>query len=264
MKVNKPIKQDWNQYENYLLDCIAEPKLDGIRCLLTKEDNQVKLVREDGTIKTKQYPEIIKATENIPDGTIIDGEICILKNEYFANFFELLQRNTVVDDLKIRLLAKKMPATFMAFDVLKYEDQDTTKEILSSRKEILGRIPVNERVNQVSVFEPKDLVEKVTQFDMEGIVTKNLNSVYNSEWQKFKHWYESDFKVIGFTSEVNLISALELEDMKGNYVGKVNYTGYPQTEEWAKKVVGMTAVVRYMKTNTLKLRHPVLVELREK
>jgi ATP-dependent DNA ligase len=100
--------------------------------------------------------------------------------------------------------------------------------------------------------------------DLEGIVIKNKFSTYRQDWFKFKFLYEDDFIVVGTTSEKRLISSLVLENMKGEPVGNCNYINYPQTEEMKKKVIGMKAVVRYMKTNGKNLRFPVLQELRAK
>ena len=96
----------------------------------------------------------------------------------------------------------------------------------------------------------------------EGIVLKDPNSKYDSKWLKYRKYLESDLKVVDVTSEKRLISALVLENSKGESVGKVNYTGYPQTEEMKKKVIGMTAVVEHMQTKDGKVRFPVLKELR--
>ena len=81
-KINKPKSQKWDKLDNYL-DYIAEPKLDGMRCLLVKQDDKLSLVRGDGTIKTIQFPEIIDKLKklNLPNGTILDGEVCIPRSE---------------------------------------------------------------------------------------------------------------------------------------------------------------------------------------
>ncbi len=117
-------------------------------------------------------------------------------------------------------------------------------------------------------FTPTEIRPFIEKYEMEGVVVKLRSAKYYDDKAqiKLKAWEEDDFKVTGFTSSERLISALEIVDFDGNDRGKVNYTGYPDTEEWAKKVVGMTAVVRYLKytDNTgNKLKFPVLKELRE-
>ncbi|MFB5648461.1 MAG: hypothetical protein ACE5RM_03135, partial [Candidatus Nitrosomaritimum aestuariumsis] len=79
--INKPKKKEWKEYSNYTDDkWIAEPKLDGMRCELRNLD-QVNLVRENGNVKTMQFPEIIRAVgDSLPQETILDGEICLLED----------------------------------------------------------------------------------------------------------------------------------------------------------------------------------------
>ena len=263
---SKPVKKEWSEYDSFGSKFVAEPKLDGMRCELRNLD-QVRLVRENGYDKTEQFPEIIQSVnDNLPQDTILDGEICIPDGELRADFFTLLTRNTT-DKLKIKLLSKRIPATFVAFDIRRLEGENMENKSYEQRREALESLKIMDTFPMLNVrlmpkFEPKVLLPKVEPMNLEGIVLKNKFSTYGQNWFKFKYYLEDDFTVVGITSEKKLISSLELENSKGESVGNVNYTGYPQTQEMKSKVVGMTAVVRYMKTNGKTLRFPVLQELR--
>ncbi len=264
--VNKPLKMNWDSYSNYP-NFFAEPKLDGMRIQIVKDD-KFRLLRENGLDKTKQFPEIFNQLSNLPEDTILDGEICILENEFVADFQKLQTRQTT-NDLKIKLLSKSSPATFVAFDILRYEGENLGNFPLHARKEYLKNIDQIIQLGNLSniqvikQYDPNDLRSKIEQLkNAEGIVLKDPESDYDQKWLKYRKYLESDFKVVGVTSDKRLISALELENDKGESVGKVNYTGYPVTKEWKDKVVGMTAVVEHMQTNDGKVRFPVLKELR--
>lgn len=266
--INKPKKKEWKEYSNYTDDkWIAEPKLDGMRCELRNLD-QVNLVRENGNVKTMQFPEIISAVgDSLPQETILDGEICLLdrENKLRADFQTLSPRFNLGDRLRIKLLSKRIPATFVAFDILKFKGENMENKSYEQRREALESITFPElNVSLMPQFKPQDLLPKVEPMDLEGIVIKNKFSTYRQDWFKFKFLYEDDFIVVGTTSEKRLISSLVLENMNGEPVGNCNYINYPQTEEMKKKVIGMKAVVRYMKTNGKNLRFPVLQELRAK
>lgn len=265
--INKPKKKEWKEYSNYTdSKWIAEPKLDGMRCELRNLD-QVRLVRENGNDKSMQFPEIVSAVGNsLPSETILDGEICLLEeNKLRADFFSLSPRFNLQDKLRIKLNAKSMPATFVAFDILKLKGEDMQNKSYEDRRQALESITLPElNVSIMPQFTPQELLPKVEPMDLEGIVLKNKFSTYRQDWFKFKYLYEDDFIVVGTTSEKRLISSLVLENMKGEPVGNCNYINYPQTEEMKKKVIGMKAVVRYMKTNGKTLRFPVLQELRAK
>ena len=263
MVVNKPIKMSWDSYSNNST-FLAEPKLDGIRIQVDK----FSLLRENGVNKTKQFPELIDQISKLPDDTILDGEICILENEFVADFQKLQTRSTT-NDLKIKLLSKKIPATFVAFDILKYEGENLEQFPLHVRKEYLKNIEQiftlekSSNLKVIQQYDPQKLKTKIESLEhAEGIVLKDPNSTYDTKWLKYRKYLESDLKVVDVTSDKRLISALVLENSKGESVGKVNYTGYPQTEDMKKKVIGMTAVVEHMITKDGKVRFPVLKELR--
>lgn len=270
MVVNKPIKMSWDSYSTQSQSFLAEPKLDGIRIQVVKDD-KARLLRENGVDKTKQFPELFEQIKKLPDDTILDGELCILDQampEFVADFQKLQTRSTT-NDLKIKLLSKKIPATFVAFDILRYEGINLLNQPLLERKEYLKNIDqlfTLENTNNLKVIKQYEPLKLKTQIELlehaEGIVLKDPNSVYDSKWLKYRKYFESDLKVVGVTSEKRLISALNLENSKGENVGKVNYTGYPQTNEWKNKVIGMTAVVEHMQTKDGKVRFPVLKELR--
>lgn len=246
---------------------VAEPKLDGERCLVTKENDKITLIRENGNIKNSHYPELVDFFSNLnslPNNSILDGEACVLKNDYHANFNHLLNRQTT-GSLRQKLLLQQLPVTFVGFDILKYDGDDLTRESYDYRRSILEK--TGARI--MPQFTPAQIHPLINEFQMEGVVVKNRSAKYYDDKAqiKLKAWEEKDFIVVGFTSGNRLISALEIKTLDGNDAGKVNYTGYPDTEEWAKKVVGMTAVVRYLKytDNTgEKLKFPVLKELRER
>lgn len=263
-KLNKPIKADLSILKKLDDNWVAEPKLDGTRCLLMKQDGMVALVREGGTVKTTQYPEIINAAEDLPDNTILDGELCILESPLRANFNLILKRETI-DRTKIKLLSQRVPATFVAFDVLAINDYDIHDNDFFHRRVHLETIPTNDRVKIITQYNPSDLAPMISQNNMEGIVLKDVRSSYASKWFKIKNLVENDFIITGYTSENRPITALELADANGNYVGKVNYNPrlFRQDNKIKQLLKGSTAVVQYMPSDG-KLRFPVLKDIRIK
>jgi len=261
IQTNEVDKLLGKKFANY----IAEPKLDGERCLVRKENEKITIIRENDNVKNSQYPELVDFFSNLsslPNNTILDGEACVLKNDFHANFNQLLNRQTT-SSLKQKLLLEQLPVSFVGFDILKFDGDDLTRESFDYRRSILEK--TGARI--MPQFTPAQIHPLINKYQMEGVVVKDRTAKYYDEKAqiKLKAWEEHDFKVVGFTSGSRMISALEIETLDGKDAGKVNYTGYPDTEEWAKKVVGMIAVVRYLKytDNTgEKLKFPVLKELR--
>jgi len=260
MKIAKPKQLEWKDYNKYP-DWIAEPKYDGERVILDVKNSKITIHREETNIKNANYPEVVESAKNLPD-CILDGEMCVLNSEYQAQFEKILNRQAT-DPTKVAMLRKTMPATFMAFDILKYNDTNLESEKFAERRALLNKIPESTNIKLVKQFKPRELFPLVKQYNMEGIVLKNPNSLYKDAGLKFKNYIESDFKVVGIYSNKKIISALELEDLNGNYVGRCNWSKYPCTQEWANKVVGMIAVVWHFWTNGGKVRFPILKELRK-
>ena len=253
---NKPIFAEWKEIEKFT-HFVAEPKLDGMRCFMKKINGKLELVRDDGRSKTLQFPEII-ANNDIPEGTILDGEVCIPIDKYRADFELISKRMNVTDSLKIRVRAKENPASFIAFDVIKYDSKDIRNFSYTDRRKILEDISIP-RVDQIDILELK---KKVKELEMEGMVVKNPNDSYNGKWIKFKNLEERDFKVIGITSVTRPISSLVLANQQGVEVGAVSY---PSNRDMTINPIGKTAIVIYqvMQNKTQKLRFPVLKELRD-
>lgn len=264
MYLNKPKVIITNTHFKRLMNqgYVIEPKLDGSRHIIKSENQSITILRESGRIKNSQFPEILNNII-LPDNTIIDGEVCYLKSDLVSDFYSVLPRENLMNQTKINLLSKEFPLTFVAFDIIKYQDKDLRELSYTTRREYLNKIQTNNNLKVITNYN----LEQFTKFDrtnMEGIVIKNPNGSYNSDQFKYKFYVETDFNVIGYTSETRLISALELADQDNNYVGKVNYINYPQTKDFAEKLKGMVAVVRHQWTNNNKVKFPVLKELRSK
>ena len=264
MYLNKPKVVNTNSHLKKLIQrgYVIEPKLDGSRHILKNENDQVIILRESGRIKNSQFPEIANNVL-LPSDTILDGEVCYLKSDLVSDFYSVLPRENLMNQTRINLLSKELPLTFVAFDIIKYQGKDLSDLNYSTRREYLNKIQTNNNLKVITNYNLDQYVE-LDKTNMEGIVLKNPNANYNADQFKFKFYIETDFNVIGFTSENRLISALELTDQDNNYVGKCNYINYPQTKEYAEKLKGMIAVVKHQWTNNNKIKFPVLKELRSR
>lgn len=256
-EVNKPDEISWNPDSDF----IAEPKLDGMRGIIKSYGfDSYDLLSEKGVNKKIQFPEIVPKFQ---DETIIDGEICIPINEWKSDFEAIQKRITLQQPQLIAHYAKTKPVKFVAFDILKYKGKDLTDTPLKERRSLLSTLILNTtqpNIELVPQGKPNSMWKKIREEDGEGIVIKKHHGKYFDQWIKQKNWKELDFVVSGVEErKVNWV--LNLEDQDGHDVGNVTMTGYDKTDELKKRIIGMTAVIKFLGFNK-KLRIPILKELR--
>src|SRR4029453_7749222 len=88
---------------------LYEVKFDGYRCLAGRDSTGVTLWSRRGNLFTNQFPNIARACERVPSGTLVDGEIVAL-DESGQISFNLLQHHR----------SRAQALLFYAFDVLIY------------------------------------------------------------------------------------------------------------------------------------------------
>ena len=71
---------------------LYEVKFDGYRCLAGRDSTGVTLWSRRGNLFTNQFPQIAEACEQLPPGTLVDGEIVAL-DESGRVSFNLLQHH---------------------------------------------------------------------------------------------------------------------------------------------------------------------------
>src|SRR5687768_16743332 len=113
-----------------------EWKYDGIRAQLVQRDGQSWLWSRGEDLITDRFPEI--SSVSLPDGTVIDGEIVIWKNDKPAPFSDL-QKRIGRKTLSSKMLGE-VPAVFMAFDLLEHEGRDIRNTIQSERRRVLEEV----------------------------------------------------------------------------------------------------------------------------
>jgi DNA ligase 1 len=111
----------------------AEWKYDGIRAQFVRRQGQNWLWSRGEELITDRFPDISSAA--LPDGTVLDGEIVIWKNNAPAPFAELQQR-IGRKTLSAKLLAE-LPAAFIVYDVLEYRGEDLRQTPQSERRALL-------------------------------------------------------------------------------------------------------------------------------
>jgi bifunctional non-homologous end joining protein LigD len=177
---------------------IFERKLDGIRCLATRDASGVRLVSRTGRAMNHEYPTIVAALEREPsDDFIADGEIVAFENGITS--FSRLQRRG----------RERVPVFLYVFDLPRHAGEDLRDLPLRERKARLRRAlqfggPV--RFNPHRNGEHgEELYREACEKGLEGVIAKRADSVYLSggrsrDWLKLKCHAEQELVIGGYTA----------------------------------------------------------------
>nr|MDP9007011.1 ATP-dependent DNA ligase [Actinomycetota bacterium] len=100
-----------------------EPKWDGFRGIVFRDGHEVELGSRNERPLTRYFPELVDSLRaELPERCVIDGEI-VIAGRNGLDFDALLQRIHPALS-RVRLLAERTPASFVAFDLLALGDRD--------------------------------------------------------------------------------------------------------------------------------------------
>ncbi|OYW79253.1 MAG: DNA ligase, partial [Asticcacaulis sp. 32-58-5] len=202
-------------------DWVHEVKFDGYRTLAVIDQGKVRLMTRSGLDWTDKYKAVARALETLDvSQALVDGEIVAIDERGQSNFSRL----------KDELSAGRSEALqFYAFDLLNIDGEDLRKQTLVKRKsrleallngqELQGKVHYSEhfKANQ-------DFLPRVCGMQMEGIISKRLDSVYSGRrgkaWLKVKCHKRQEFVIVGF-SESDHAGRGFRSLLLGYYEGKV-------------------------------------------
>jgi len=177
---------------------LYELKIDGYRSIAFKTGGKVHLRSRNDKDFSTTYTAIVKALSELPDETVIDGEIVAL-DEVGRPSFSALQN----------LGSNNVPLMYYIFDVMLLEGVDLTHEPLFRRRElleqgILPRLSDPVRYSTELQADLSDLIQSVKQIGLEGLVAKRRDSRYESAlrtgaWRKMRINTGQEFVIGGYT-----------------------------------------------------------------
>ncbi|NSX02956.1 ATP-dependent DNA ligase [Cupriavidus gilardii] len=116
----------------------VEWKWDGIRAQIVRRDGQTWIWSRGEDLITERFPELAEAAAPLPDGTVIDGEIVVWRDERVQPF-ALLQQRIGRKNLSAKLL-RDAPAVLLAYDLLEWQDEDRRRRAQGERRAALERL----------------------------------------------------------------------------------------------------------------------------
>ena len=182
-------------------------KFDGYRAIAFKTSGKVSLRSRNDNDFTNRYRTVPPALANLPDDTVIDGEIVALDEDGRPSFGAL--QNAV---------SSTTPIVYFVFDVMLLAGRNVMGETLEARRNLLERrvLPkLGDPVRYIGELDAnlRDLVESVKAQGLEGLVAKRRDSRYESglrsgAWLKMRINRGQEFVIGGYTIGTNTFDAL--------------------------------------------------------
>lgn len=193
------LTEDYFSDENW----IFERKLDGERCIVYKQGEQVRIMSRNQKNLNHTYPEMVEAFKEQPGDFIADGEMVAFEGNLTS--FSKLQRRMHLKD-KDLISNHTTRVFFYVFDLPFFAGYDLSRLELKIRKAILKkaltfqdpiRFTAHRNENGLEYF--KEACKK----GWEGLIAKKADSVYthgrSSNWLKFKCVSRQEFVIGGYT-----------------------------------------------------------------
>jgi bifunctional non-homologous end joining protein LigD len=149
-----------------------EIKLDGYRAIAVKS-GRVNLFSRRHKSFNNQYPYLVEALADLPDGTVVDGEVVALDDSGRPNFNLLAQFRSGASRIH-----------YFIFDLLVCNDRDLTRLPLSERRDLMKSVLRlrSPRIRIAEQFEvtASDMLAAVRQQQLEGVIAKRKDSLYET------------------------------------------------------------------------------------
>ncbi len=184
---------------------LVEWKFDGIRGQLIRRAGQSFLWSRGEELINGAFPELLAAAAQLPDGTVLDGEILVwppgaAQPAPFAQLQRRLGRKAPG-----RTLLAACPAAFVAYDLLERDGDDWRQRPLSQRRAALeallqqlpeatatpgaGLLRLSPRLPLAAWEELEPLRQQATSAAAEGLMLKALASPYLAGRRR-GHWWK--------------------------------------------------------------------------
>jgi ATP-dependent DNA ligase len=185
---------------------LYEGKWDGFRAIVFRDGDEVEIGSRTGKPLTRYFPEVVEAVRAEPPlRAVVDGEIVIATGGRL-DFDALLERIHPAAS-RVRTLAERTPASFVAFDLLALGDSSLMGDPLTWRRQALvdalgtARPPVHVAPATTDIELARQWFDQFEGAGLDGVVAKRLDLGYRPDERvmiKVKHERTADCVLAGY------------------------------------------------------------------
>ncbi len=181
-----------------------EPKWDGFR-ILAWSPPKARLDSRNQRPLLRYFPELEPALEQLPPGTVVDGEVVVVLDN--VTKFDLLQLRIHPAASRVERLSEEFPAQLVAFDLLAASGEDLREQPFAERRRRLEQVteglgfPWNLTPTTTDPTVARQWFSEYEGAGCDGVVLKRLDEGYISGKRrmiKIKHRRQVDCVVGGY------------------------------------------------------------------
>ena len=175
---------------------VYEIKLDGYRAIAVKLEGKVTLFPKRRNSFNRKFPHIVEALADLPDNTVVDGEVVALDESGRPDFNGLQNFRAAAGNIH-----------YFVFDLLIHKDRDLTRRPLIERRGLMRSVLKlrSPRVHISDYFETSaaNMLRAVREQGLEGVVAKQRDSMYQTgkrtgAWVKYRVNWGQEFVIGGY------------------------------------------------------------------
>lgn len=117
---------------------LVEWKYDGIRAQLVRRGTGVWIWSRGEELITERFAEVAQAAMALPEGTVLDGELLVMRDGIPAPFAQLQTR--ITRKVVSKALRERNPVVFMAYDLLERDGSDMRARPHEQRRQALEAV----------------------------------------------------------------------------------------------------------------------------
>ena len=249
----------------------AEWKWDGIRAQIIKRRDEVFIWSRGEDLMTERFPEIECTARELPNGTVLDGELLPWLDGRVLPFTEM-QRRIGRKNLSAKIL-NEVPVILQCYDILEYEGRDIRSFEFATRREFLEKVLAGLSEDARELFRPTEAVEaadwehlaqhreRSRELGVEGFMLKHRGSPYRVGRHRGDWW---KWKIDPLTVDAVMIYAQKGSGKRSNLFTDYTFGVWKGDElvPFAKAYSGLNdaeirKVDRFVRDNTLETFGPV-------
>jgi ATP-dependent DNA ligase len=185
---------------------IFEPKWDGFRAMVFRNDNEILIQSRDGKSLNRYFPELLETLQTqLSKICVLDGEIVIAGSSGLD--FDALQLRIHPAASRVKLLSQQTPASIVFFDLLSEDNNDLRSKPFELRRQKLelllssAKSPIHITPATREKAVAADWFRRFEGAGLDGVMAKLATGIYESDKRvmlKIKHERDCDCVVAGF------------------------------------------------------------------